>query len=124
MISTLCTSCNRPAPEYDRYQELVQNVLAQMAQGVTVIRLVSQGVDAKKEKIPQIATEWCTVALDFIHQTADYREMVSETNGMSDSPHAGCAEWKQTYRRMNALAMDLDFMRRDLIGHFVPGGVS
>lgn len=119
MITTLCISCNRPAPEFDQYQELAAHLMSQIASGVTIIRQISQGVDAHKKSAIGRAADWVEHAEKLIHEATDYREMVSEVG--SSSIHSGCDSWKQTHRRVNSLAIDLDFMRRDLIGHFVPG---
>lgn len=122
MITTLCISCNRPAPEFDRYQEIAADVLSQIAAGVTIIRLVSQGNDAQRKSIPERASLWASAAKDILHHGNDLREQFTETNNVS--VHSDCTGWKVVFRRVNALLLELDFMRRDLIGHFVPGGIS
>lgn len=116
MISTLCTSCNRPAPEYDSYQSLAQNILVQIAQGITIIRWVNQKIESTRKDVPVKATQWVADAETYIHSASDFRE----AQPRMETVHADCPEWKQTTRRLNALTIELDFMRRDLIGHFVP----
>ena len=118
MITTLCVSCNRPAPEFDRYQELAAEVLHHIADGVTIIRLVNQGIDAKKKQVPEMATGWVATATSLIHRASDFREQVLLES--QRSIHGDCDAWKIPHRRLNALTVELDFMRRDLIGHFVP----
>lgn len=118
MIVTLCTNCNRPAPQYDEYQWLVQNLLVHIAAGVTIIRIISWDLAAKKT-IPTVASDWVDSALDHIHEGNDLKEKLNQ-GSEEQALHSSCPEWKQMTRRMNTLLSDLDFMRQDLIGHFVP----
>lgn len=119
MITTLCISCNRPAPEFDQYQELAASMMSQIASGVTIIRMISQGIASQKKSAIERAVDWVEHAEKLIHEASDYREQIPMIN--METIHDGCDAWRLTHRRVNALAIDLDFMRRDLIGHFVPG---
>lgn len=122
MIKTLCMSCNRPAPEFDSYQEIAADILSQIAAGITIIRLINQGTEAQKKTIPEVARRWVEDTMETLHLGNDLREMFAEENPRT--VHRDCANWKIVHRRVNALLVELDYMRRDLIGHFVPGGIS
>jgi hypothetical protein len=116
---SLCISCNRPAEEFDAYEALTAHLMSQIAAGVSIIRSISTGNESQKGSAINSAAIWVVDAARLIGEATDYREMIADID--SRSIHAQCAAWKITYRRVNALAVDIDFMRRDLIGHFVPG---
>ena len=113
MITTLCISCNKPAPEFDAYQELAAELLSQIAAGITLIRIANQRIAAKIKDLPHDAEDWMKAAEEILHRGNDYREMVAEATIV----HQDCDAWKVTYRRMTALCVDLDFERRELITH-------
>jgi hypothetical protein len=102
----LCISCNRPAPEFDRYAALTQEVLITIVDGVTLLRLSQLGTTDQKKHLHYEASDWQTVARHVIDLGNDYREMKEIT-----TTHADCDAWKLTFRRMNSLLRELDFMR-------------
>lgn len=110
MQTTLCPSCNAPAPEYDKYQDLAHEVLSTIAAGVTIMRLTNEGSDAAKAQLGERSHKWIERATDDLHRGNDMRESFADEN--SRSVHRECDAWKITQRRLNALLMELDYVRR------------
>lgn len=100
-MTTLCITCNAPAPEIDEFQLLAARLLSEIDKGVTLIRLNNQ-----RSGYTDYATvqKWRFTALEALNMGNDAEVNVS-------SKHDDCAAWKLTYRRVRALCINLDFMR-------------
>lgn len=118
MQATLCISCNAPAPEFDDYQALSAEVMSTITQAVTIIRITNEGSDAGKKRLPETAATWMDRAMADLHRGNDLREIFADTN--RSTVHRECDAWKVTYRRLNALLVELDYVRRSLIGAMYP----
>lgn len=106
--STLCISCNRPAPEFDRYKDLVHTLLSVMASGITVLRLSQEF----PRETPRGLTSWKTDARATILLGNDFRDEINQTATV----HRDCDSWKILTRRINALCRDLHFELRLMQG--------
>lgn len=118
MLTTLCLSCNAPAPQFDAYQELSAEILSVIASGVTIVRMTNEGTDLQKKGLPDRSSIWMDRAVAALHRGNDMRELFAEVN--RTNPHAECDAWKITYRRLNGLLVELDYLRRGLIGVMYP----
>lgn len=104
MEQTLCISCNRPAPEFDRYKDLAHTLLSVMASGITLMRMSQES----PRETPRGLTQWKTEANATIHLGNDFRDEVNQ----NATVHRDCDAWKITTRRINALCRDLHFELR------------
>lgn len=102
--ATLCISCNRPAPEFDKYADLISTLLSIMASGITLLRLSQE----KPREVPHGLLEWKLDANAALHLGNDFTQERHQTRTI----HSECDAWKITYRRVNALLRDLHFELR------------
>lgn len=101
METTLCVSCNRPAPEFDKYADLAHTMLSVMAAGITLLRLSQE----KPREIPRGLAQWKVEANTTLHLGNDF----TQERHQAKSIHEDCDAWKSCYRRINALLRDLHF---------------